>query len=372
MKDFLKININQNRVFGLDILRCLAILFVVAGHGNYLLPKNIADIINYFIFDGVGIFFVLSGFLIGSILIKIIEKNEISFKLVFDFWKRRWFRTLPNYFLILIILCLLNVIFANDFDGIRSIFKYFVFSQNLFKPHPSFFPEAWSLSVEEWFYLLIPLSILFISRFLKLSKKHTLISIISLVIIVVTIVRFQRYLNFSITSWGNWDLIFRKQVITQLDSIMFGIIGAYIAYYYNLLWLKYKNALFLIGLGILSVQKFILVYDFDTIYSCVFSFSITSIGTLFLIPYLNDYKKGTNPFLVKVITYISLISYSMYLINLTIVQIWIIDNIPFYYNNDNFVIIIKYFLYWFLTIILSILLYKYFEIPTTKLRDKTS
>jgi peptidoglycan/LPS O-acetylase OafA/YrhL len=369
MSNILSINIKKDRVFGLDILRCLAILFVVIGHGNYLLPKKITDIIDYFILDGVSIFFVLSGFLIGGILIKEIEKNDISFKLLLNFWKRRWFRTLPNYFLILIILCFLNVMFDDDFDGLRSISRYFIFSQNLFSPHPSFFPEAWSLSIEEWFYLLTPLTILLISGTLKLSKKSTLIATVSIIILAVTIFRFYRFLNVASNDLGNWDFIFRKQVFTRLDSLMFGVIGAYLSYYNKSIWLKYKNILFFIGTVLLVFPKFIPFSNFNTIYFCVFSFSITAIATLFLIPYLSEIKKTTNNFLHKIVTYISLISYSMYLINLSIIKIWILDNIRIEYINVNFVIIIKYFLYWFLTVTLSILIYKYFEIPTTEMRD---
>ena len=50
---------------------------------------------------GVELFFVLSGFLIGGILIKIFDNTEFTFADVRRFWIRRWFRTLPNYWLIL-------------------------------------------------------------------------------------------------------------------------------------------------------------------------------------------------------------------------------------------------------------------------------
>lgn len=369
MSSILYIDIKKERVFGLDILRCLAILFVVVGHGNLLLPKKISYVINYFILDGVSIFFVLSGFLIGGILIKEIEKNDITFKLLLNFWQRRWFRTLPNYYLILITLYFLKTMFDDNFDGIRSISRYFVFSQNLFTPHSDFFLEAWSLCVEEWFYLLTPLIILLISKTLKLSKKNTLITTVSIIILAVTIFRLERYFTTSINSLGDWADTFRHQVFTRLDSLMYGVFGAYLAYYNKSLWLKYKKFLFAIGALLLISQNFVLFSNFNTIYTCVFSFSINAIATLLLIPYLSEIKKTTNVYLHKFVTYISLISYSMYLLNLSIVKIWILDNIQIVNINADFVVIIKYFLYWFLTITLSILIYKYFEIPTTKLRD---
>ena len=102
MKIFGQIYVSNSRVFGLDILRALAILFVVLEHGNLLLPLQISSVIHFVIFDGVTLFFVLSGFLIGGILLKTLNKQDHTPKTIFNFWKRRWFRILPNYFLILV------------------------------------------------------------------------------------------------------------------------------------------------------------------------------------------------------------------------------------------------------------------------------
>src|SRR3954452_6127505 len=89
------------RVYGLDILRAMAILLVVFGHSAvyfgydaYHWPR---------LGDGVSLFFVLSGYLIGRILFKTIEKG-FDFKDLVGFWFRRWMRTLPVYFFITTIL----------------------------------------------------------------------------------------------------------------------------------------------------------------------------------------------------------------------------------------------------------------------------
>ena len=95
--------IEKNRIFGLDIMRTFAILAVMFGHSIFFLPTSIKDQLHAFVIDGVNIFFVLSGFLIGGILIRDFEKKK-TIKVLFNFWIRRWFRTLPNYFLILIVL----------------------------------------------------------------------------------------------------------------------------------------------------------------------------------------------------------------------------------------------------------------------------
>ena len=100
-----KLELPTNRVYGLDILRAMAILFVVFAHGSYLLRKVLPiDLVNIFVLDGVAIFFVLSGFLIGGILIRQFDQRRMDGRGLSQFWIRRWFRTLPNYYLVLLIL----------------------------------------------------------------------------------------------------------------------------------------------------------------------------------------------------------------------------------------------------------------------------
>jgi peptidoglycan/LPS O-acetylase OafA/YrhL len=371
MKGLFSITLDPQRVFGLDILRALAILFVVVLHGNFLLPDQLSQITDLFVFDGVSIFFVLSGFLVGGILIRAIDANGINNELVLNFWIRRWFRTLPNYFLVLLALCGLNFLFTDGFS-FRSVSAYFLFSQNAFSVHPDFFPEAWSLSIEEWFYLLVPVLLASLTFMLRATPRTGILLTSILVILLVTSFRYYRYSTIPIDAI-DWDQLFRKQVITRLDSLMFGVIGAYISFYHRKLWFMYKLPLFLFGVILFMLSKFVIpeFASLNGLYSTVFSFTVISIATLSLLPYLSELKTGRGP-LYKMITCVSLISYSMYLINLSIVQEWIIGNIPWHNLTDNvyLMVISRYGLYWILVISLSILLYKYFEVPMTSLREK--
>ena len=103
---------------------------------------------------GVEIFFVLSGFLIGQLIVKEVLRPPSAQGLV-RFWVRRWFRTLPPYFLVL---------FLRRFEGHPLHWKLFVFLQNFDPPVAGSFPVSWSLAVEEWFYLLTPLVLLAVAR----------------------------------------------------------------------------------------------------------------------------------------------------------------------------------------------------------------
>ena len=367
------IDLDPKRTFGLDVLRALAILFVVIGHGIGLIPKELRKFVEFFVFDGVSIFFVLSGFLIGGILIKLVEEKGLNFSVLRNFWVRRWFRTLPNYFLVLLVLCILNFFFKDGFN-LWSVNRYFFFSQNLFTAHPSwFFPEAWSLSVEEWFYLMLPLLLVFFTFLIKKPAKSTLLLVCFTVISGITIFRLYRYLHIPLKDIVDWDLIFRKQVITRLDSLMFGVIGAYINYYFHATWIKYKRLFLILGvvLFFLSNYVFPIYFSLTGAFSCVLSFSVISLATLFLLPYLSELKSGKGVF-YKAITYISITSYSVYLIHLSIVQSWIIYKLPWvaYTGNSYLVSLSNCAIYYVLTMALSILLYKYFEVPMTRIRER--
>lgn len=82
---------NNNRIFGLDVIRATAILMVVFSHIYYLIDSSnplLISISGLFGFFGVELFFVLSGFLIGTILLNKYMNENFSIKEIFSFLKR--------------------------------------------------------------------------------------------------------------------------------------------------------------------------------------------------------------------------------------------------------------------------------------------
>lgn len=215
----------SNRIFGLDLLRFFAIFFVMHDHGSRFVPKAFLDYYNFIRYDGVGVFFVLSGFLIGGILLKQLDKYKFNLNFLFDFWIRRWMRTLPNYFLFLVSLLILYSFIYNDFE-ISSHLNYFIFFQNIYSGKLDFFGESWSLAVEEWFYLSLPILMLTLGLIIKSQKIILFISII----LILIVCNYFRYCLFM--SNNDYEDI-NHSVLGRLDSIIYGVLGAYLCKNYK-------------------------------------------------------------------------------------------------------------------------------------------
>jgi peptidoglycan/LPS O-acetylase OafA/YrhL len=166
---------NQHkRIVGLDILRSMAILFVLYNHSLIILRGNGFLFLKPISFDGVNLFFVLSGFLIGKIIYDAFNEN-FSFNSLINFWLFRAFKIIPSYLIILFILLILSKLTQLSTESFSM--KYFIFSQNLSSFHPDFFKEAWSLSVEEWFYFAFPLFFYLLYLVTKKLKVSALICV---------------------------------------------------------------------------------------------------------------------------------------------------------------------------------------------------
>jgi peptidoglycan/LPS O-acetylase OafA/YrhL len=199
-------------------LRAISILIVIIyhialsnpsfelGHVNYIV-NNLYD----FITDGqlgVNIFFVISGFLITSILLwEENETNDISLK---NFYIKRFLRILPAYYFLLFVYFILQefkFITISPVSWITSLTftKYFNWNKDWVTAH------AWTLSIEENFYLIWPLIFLMKTQ---LRKWFCLF-----LIIAVPLVRIVIY-NHPI-SW-----IDELSIFTRIDAIATGCLFA--------------------------------------------------------------------------------------------------------------------------------------------------
>lgn len=216
---------NNPRVFGLDILRALAVLLVLASHtvAHGAPPAWLRWYFSAQGTIGVEIFYVLSGFLIGSVLIRSRKAGKLKAPGdILDFWKRRWARTLPLYAFFLL------VYLRFDYHGPASLdvaWPFFLFLQNLAWPIGPFFEHSWSLAVEEWFYLLLPCVFLAAAGMLK-SNGRAMAATCVVFFVVPLIARI--VFGWHAQSLSDVDRHVRSIVLCRLDSLFIGVIAAYI------------------------------------------------------------------------------------------------------------------------------------------------
>lgn len=363
-----------NRIFGLDVLRALAISLVLISHCTFLMfPETTNTFLNTIRLMGaigVDLFFVLSGYLIGGILLKIIISDGLSWSSLFNFWKRRWFRTLPNYTLILILNIALAFIVGLPIP--KSTVLYGLFLQNFAWEHPNFFAEAWSLSIEEFAYLLLPFVLFLVVIPLNRNKKQLFFLTTILVIVLLTLFKAHYFLNTEAESYHNWSSSFRKVVVYRMDSIYYGFLAVYCVRTYTDFVQKNKKILLLIGL-ILFIGLHMFMYTFSILPETYLWFYIfvylQAIGVLLLVmfPYVLNLKGKL--YIKRIIEFVSTRSYGMYLVNYSLILL----NLQLFLDINEFGIWLKggiTILFLLVTFIASNILYVYFEKPILKYRDR--
>ena len=224
-----------------------------------------------------------------------------------------------------------------------------------------FFGVAWSLSVEEWFYILFPLVLFAIHRQVKSSGKSILNTIL-LTLVLFLLIRSISALMIDMP----WDKGFRKLVIMRLDAIAYGVLGAYFYLFRAQRWGKYKMIALCIGVFSIILFCCFFWWDFhahanEGFFSKTFLFSLLGIALVCVFPYFNALKKTRFTGWGSIIHWMSLISYSVYLAHPLLIA-----------SLARFEISwpMKFVLCWVLTIAVSSLVYLIFEKPTTQLRNR--
>ena len=150
--------ISLNRAAGPDLLRALAILLVMLWHLPKVATPAVLAGVKPFGWIGVDLFFVLSGYLIGTQLMAKIARGEgVDFG---DFYSRRSLRILPAFLVVLALYAAFPIM--REAHGMLPLWRFLTFTMNfdLEFQLTGTFSHAWSLCVEEHFYLIFPLLLL--------------------------------------------------------------------------------------------------------------------------------------------------------------------------------------------------------------------
>jgi peptidoglycan/LPS O-acetylase OafA/YrhL len=152
----------MQRIAGLDLLRAAAILAVVCTHAWIAggMGYGFGWIEDYG-WMGVDLFFVLSGYLIGrQLLLRFKREGSLDLK---AFYRQRAYRILPAYLTVVALyFCFPSL---REQAAIQPLWQFLSFTMNLFIDQSVLhaFSSAWSLCVEEHFYLIFPLAVLILA-----------------------------------------------------------------------------------------------------------------------------------------------------------------------------------------------------------------
>lgn len=356
---------STRRNLGLDILRAVAISLVVCCHGMILLPPAPGANVVYWwtgVF-GVELFFVLSGYLIGSILFDLClaHPTAIAFRgRLPNFWIRRWFRTLPNYYLFLVVNIVLYPAAVGDFR------KYLLFCQNLLWRMGALMAESWSLAVEEWFYLTFPLLLLALIG--ALPRRPRLAFGLAAVAYISVFVAWR-----SAVSWHvrpDWDLDVRKVVALRLDSIAYGALMMLVMRSWPQKMRKARYLFVLAGIAGIAVASYLLMDNLRQALpplSMANMFTITSASFACCLPLAVYGSEHAGPSAFRsAIAGVSIVSYSTYLLHSSVAMKAarrLLGGSAWYWQGT---------LYLVLCVVLSILVYNLYERRMTALRSMFS
>lgn len=389
----------------LDGLRAVAVILVILRHWNYpLLNLELGWI-------GVNIFFVLSGFLISSILLK--DKERLSLGPFMKlFYLKRALRIFPIYYIYLIVvgLCLWIVanhsgtgLFTKSFEIFKNncllLFSYtynfdaWLQLQGFTTPATSkFFDHLWSLSVEEQFYLIFPLIIFFTTR--KQLKKLVLFILIAAPFLRIVV---GEWFKINTGQEALVGLVLYKSTVFQLDALATGILLSLIP----IRKIQLKEWQIASGLGVLiagllfivnllkhygisinySTFSFQLIniqiqYDTNTFLDYYYSFSLVLINLLAAliiiacVKGMRSFNFLSNNLLVSIgkISYgVYIFHYGIYFILYKLVEFTIGHDIISTYWYLEGVIFIGYFL---VVIMVAKLSYQYIELPFLRKKKK--
>lgn len=370
---------NPNRNLGLDYLRALAITVVLCNHalfGFYIDAgkvsfQGLTASISAATVLSIEWLFVLSGYLVGTMMIRSFEKNDGWFKSSRDFWLRRWFRTFPNYFLFLGVNLVLiwQGLAPGEFE-----FEYLIFSQNLawVERVPHFFGESWSLALDEWFYFILPLMIGFMGFQLKNNRDKFLLA--SLLLIVLPVVA--RAIQPVTTEFFAWDAAIRRITIFHMDATGWGVLAACVNKWFPKWWHRHHPIVTLVGLlsmlsGVLLVIGLVHPHQLGTatyFLSHTFSITLMSAGTFLMLPWLTRLSIF-NTRTTWVVEKMSLYSYSIYLVHFPLIFIFKWMFAPDVQTSEMKLAGITGA--WFLmTLSMSALIFYFFEKPMSDLRER--
>ena len=290
----------------IDGLRALAVLPVILFHAGFEQFSGG--------FVGVDVFFVISGYLITTIIVSEISEGKFS---ILNFYERRARRILPALFFVMIVclpfaILLLAPSDLKDFG--QSLISTATFSSNiLFWWERGYFGTAlelkplihtWSLAVEEQYYIIFPL---FLTLAWKYGIKKLTFFLLIIFFISLGLAHFASiYGVFGRIMTGSFYLI-----PTRAWELLVGVFAAiYLHHFKETHFTKFNQSLSLLGLCLIAYS--IIFFDIHTPFPSLYTL-VPTLGTALIIISAQKDTIINKLLSIKPLVYLGLISYSTYL-----------------------------------------------------------
>ena len=266
---------------GLDLLRAVAVVFVVCYHaGNFglTLPHDSQR----FGWIGVDLFFVLSGYLIGGQLLAPLARGG-RLHLTRFFW-RRALRILPGYLVVLAVYAAFPS--WREWPHLPPAWKFLGFVQNIDLHGSTAFSHAWSLCVEGQFYLMLPFLLMLVVRW-RAAGIITAVGVLcaGLVLRATLAYGHPAAIGDGVSGRAYQNLIYYP-TWTRLDPLVFGVSLAAIQQFRPRWWARLLGEtrwLWLPGIAAITYGLFLGEGDVLTVGACVWQFPLVALGMSLLL-----------------------------------------------------------------------------------------
>ncbi|WP_266160601.1 acyltransferase family protein [Dyella silvatica] len=311
----------MHRIPGLDLLRATAIVSVICTHA--WVAGGMGEgfgWIQEFGWMGVDLFFVLSGYLIGrQVLMRFKHEGHVDLK---GFYRQRAYRILPAY------LTVVGLYFGfpslREQEAIQPLWQFLTFTMNLFVDQRAMhaFSSAWSLCVEEHFYLIFPVAVMAIAP--RANVRRLCAIFLGVVVFGLAWRGFAWWQSSALASDGNgqWEMDGRRYMeliyypsYARLDGLLAGVALAVLSVYRTAQWeriQRYPNVLALLGAATVGLVSWVF-RDTLTFAACVAGFPILSLGLALLVVSAASPAGVLAKLRVPGASWMAAISYSIYL-----------------------------------------------------------
>lgn len=320
----------QIRAVGPDVLRSLAILLVMLVHLPVEATPSLLVGIRTYAWLGVDVFFVLSGFLIGMQLFKEVSRTDhLELR---NFYLRRAFRIFPAFFVVLGLYALFPVL--QDAPTMQPLWSFATFTVNFnFDPRVGrAFSQAWSLCVEEHFYLVLPLLVMLLHRRARVGRIVAMAVAIAIAGMVLRYLLWEMQVR-PLVEAGNAREAFAVYLrdvyyptYTRLDGLTFGVALAAARFFKPNLCARYAPAPIALPIGVVLVAAALVLFSirgplagtnlflvFQAQLGAVAGFPLISIGIALILNALLDLQPVLRRWSLPGTAMIATLAYSLYL-----------------------------------------------------------